>query len=118
MLLDRARRLCAQGLSQSLLAWSRLSDSHKQMATGVVVALLGYWLFFSGRSGGYGYGYDGGYDSGYDGGYGGGWMGRGGGMSWTLWGALMAAGYYLPPMFPDIVGPEVRRALQQQWQQQ
>lgn len=100
--LDRAKQLGGQGLTQALLFWGRLSTSHKQLAGAAVVALVGYWMFFSGRGGSYGYDS---YDSGRYGG--GGMLGRGGGMSWTVWGALMAAGYYLPPMFPDVLGPEV-----------
>ena len=112
--LDRAKQLCAQGLAHSLLLWGRLTASQRQLAGGAVVVALGYLLFFAGRSGygGYGGGYDS-YDSGYGDGYGGygglgGMLGRGGGLSWTVWGGLMAAGYYLPPMFADVLGPEVR----------
>jgi hypothetical protein len=40
--------------------------------------------------------------------YGGGGYGYGGGgsrgLSWTTWGLVMGAAYYLPPMFPQVLG--------------
>ena len=51
----------------------------------------------------------------YGGGYYGGGGGYGGGMSWVTWGSLMAAGYYLPPLFPAVLGDNARPFFGMSW---
>ena len=97
-LLATAKQWCARGLTQGLLYWNGMTSTQRQIAGGFVAAILVYFLFFSGG---------GGYDS-YSSGYGGGY-GYGGGLSWTVWGALMAAGYYVPPLLVDVIGPQYAR---------
>ena len=83
-------------LSGISLWWSQQSDQQKLMtAAGTFAGLYFiYSLFFTRRDDylddyhGYGYG------------------SSGGGLSWTMWGAIMLAAYKLPPMFPEVLGYE------------
>ena len=102
-LLATAKQWCTRGLTQGLLYWNSMTSTQQQIAGGLVVAVLVYYLFFSG-----GGGYDS-YSGGYGGNYGGYGYGGGGGLSWTVWGSLMAAGYYVPPLLVDVIGPQYAR---------
>lgn len=86
--------------------WMSLSpDTQKYIQIGLVIFGLYYFFFY--RS----FGYDGGYgDSYYHGSYYQSY-GYGGarGLSWTTWGVVMLAAYKLPPMFPDLLGPQYAR---------
>ena len=94
--------------AQFMMWWSSLSpDMQKYIQIGAIVLVAYYFLFY--RSGSsydyypreYGYGSGGGgyYSSGYG----------GGGLSWTMWGAIMLAAYKLPPMFEEQLGPQYAR---------
>jgi hypothetical protein len=99
--------------------WSMLAPSTQLYIQIGVCVLFFYVLFFRGSGGGYsssspyygGSGYGGsGYGYGGGGGYGGyGYGGGGGGLSWTTWGLIMAAAYKVPPMLPDVLGPNYAR---------
>ena len=57
-----------------------------------IVGFIAYYLFFRRRNR---------YEDDYydDGSYG---YGRSSGMSWSTWGLIMAAAYYIPPMVPQL----------------
>lgn len=82
--------------------WVSLSpETQKYMQFGVVVLVLYYFFFYRSRGNDYHYS-DYSYGHNY---YGGGE----GGMSWTTWGIIMAAAYFVPPMLQDQLGPMYAR---------
>ncbi len=113
-MLSSVKRVASQALARALQWWSGVSDDNKKYIGIGAVCLAGYYLFFSGRSSN---GYDsGGYDSGS--GYGSGYgysSGYGGGMSWTMWGAIMFGAYKVPPMFPDVFGDYAKPFFGMNW---
>ena len=68
-----------------------IDDNTKKVGGMIIVGLIAYYLFFKRRNR-----YE---DDYYDDSYA---YGRSSGMSWTTWGLIMAAAYYIPPMLPQL----------------
>lgn len=95
----KVKSFLTDALARASMWWASLDDNTRNIIMLCVGGFIVYRLFFSGSRG---YSSYDDYYSGY-GGYGGYGYG-GGGMSWTMWIAIMVGAWKLPPMFPDQLG--------------
>eukprot|EP01040_Poterioochromonas_malhamensis_P001730 gene1730-1836_t len=105
---DSFQRSCITYYGKLLTWYMSLSEEYRNYLKLGVFALLLYVFFFSylfsssgypqyrGRS----YDYYGDYSSGY---------GYSRGLSWSAWIAIIAGAYYIPPMFPQVLGEQFAR---------
>lgn len=86
---NKAKDIMQSIISKATVFLAGLDENTKKIGGMIIIALIAYYFFFRKKSRRYEDIYD---DVGS----------RSSGMSWSTWGLIMAAAYYLPPMFPQL----------------
>ena len=89
--INKAKDIISLIIAKANVFLSRFDENTKKIGGMAIVGLLVYYFMFRKKNR---------YEDYYDDSYGS--YGRSSGMSWTTWGLIMAAAYYLPPMFPQL----------------